>query len=533
MAPSTYRGVDHGKLVFLMIITFCFVLDSTSAEWLNHGGDITNRRSAIGEVLISPRTINRLKLRWKFLAGFDVTATPAVANGVVYFSSWNGNLYAVNAINGGLIWQQNLTRLTGLPPPGRAMNLTVSRATPVVGDDLLLVGIYGPAVVIAVRRLTGSLVWSTLLDPRPLALITQSGTVHLGGYYVGVSSLEVQLPASQCCTFRGSLVKLNVRTGAILWQTYTLPDNGGKLGGYSGAAIWGSSPAIDVARGFVYVGTGNLYIAPQEVLRCQAEQNNRTTPPAVPDQCFGEDVHFDSILALDVDSGEIAWATQLGGYDVFYFTCLIPNNPDCPTGPNLDADFGEAPMLLTIFSNGRLRDVVVAVQKSGFAWALDRNTGHIVWSKKAGPGSLEGGGIWGAATDGRRVYTNIVNGNRVPFTLAPSTQTTTAGGWVAMDANTGQILWTTANPSNDTSPGPVTIVNGVLFAGSVAPNGPLYAMDASTGKILWTFNTGATIYGGVSVSYGCVYVGHGYSVGLARFHPTWTSGTSLFAFCIW
>ncbi|KAK4380464.1 hypothetical protein RND71_002326 [Anisodus tanguticus] len=88
----------------------------------------------------------------------------------------------------------------------------------------------------------------------------------------------------------------------------------------------------------------------------------------------------------------------------------------------------------------------------------------------------------------------------------------------ALDSNTGHIVWakTTANPSNDTSPGPVTIVNGVLFAGFVAPNGPLYAMDASTGKILWTYNTAATIYGGVSVSYGCVYVGHGYSVGLAR-----------------
>ncbi|KAG5629595.1 hypothetical protein H5410_001312 [Solanum commersonii] len=302
----------HRKLVSFMIITFFLVIDHTSAEWLNHGGDITNRRSAPGEILISPRTIHKLKLRWKFLAGFDITASPAVANGVVYFPSWNGNLYAVNALTGGLIWQQNLTRLTGLPlPPARTV--IVSRATPVVANDLLLVGIYGPAVVIAMRRLTGALVWSTRLDPRPLALITQSGTVHLGGYYVGVSSVENVPSAAQCCTFRGSLVKLNTMAGA---------------GGYSGASIWGSSPAIDIARGHVYVGTGNLYSAPPEVLKCQAAQNNRTTPPVVPDQCFGKDIHFDSILALDLNSGQIAWATQLGGYDVFTFACLIPNNPD-------------------------------------------------------------------------------------------------------------------------------------------------------------------------------------------------------------
>ncbi|KAJ6739734.1 QUINOPROTEIN ALCOHOL DEHYDROGENASE (CYTOCHROME C) [Salix koriyanagi] len=86
-------------------------------------------------------------------------------------------------------------------------------------------------------------------------------------------------------------------------------------------------------------------------------------------------------------------------------------------------------MLLTIVANRTRRDVAVAVQKSGFAFALDRDTGSIVWSKLAGPGGLEGGGTWGAATDGRTVYTNIVNSNGERFTLAPSNQTTTAGAW--------------------------------------------------------------------------------------------------------
>ncbi|KAK0602404.1 hypothetical protein LWI29_033029 [Acer saccharum] len=112
-------------------------------------------------------------------------------------------------------------------------------------------------------------------------------------------------------------------------------------------------------------------------------------------------INFNSIVTLDIDSGRIAWAKQLGDYDVFYFPCLVPDNPDCPPGPNLDADFGEAPMLLTIYANGTIRDVVVAVQKSGFAWALNRDNGEIVWFKLAGPGGEEGGGQWGAATDGR------------------------------------------------------------------------------------------------------------------------------------
>ncbi|OMO82403.1 Quinonprotein alcohol dehydrogenase-like-superfamily [Corchorus olitorius] len=432
-------------------------------------------------------------------------------------------LTEVNAFNGGLIWKQNLSELTGLTGTGVVSNATVSRSTPTVAGDLLIVGIYGPAVVIAVSRLNGRLVWSTKLDPRPRVLITGSGTVYDGNFYVGVSSLEEGLPPEQCCSFRGSVARLALRTGAISWQTYMLPDNGGKLGGYSGAAVWGSSPAIDVTRRLVYVATGNLYTAPAHVLRCQERQSNQTTKPTHPDQCIGPDINYNSIIALDIDSGRIRWSRQLGGYDVFYFACLVPNNPDCPPGPNVDADFGEAPMLITITFNGTLRDVAVAVQKSGFAWALDRDNG---------PGGKEGGGQWGAATDGRRVYTNIANSDRQSFMLTPSNQTTTAGAWVALDANTGDIVWATANPSNDTAQAPVTLANGVLFAGSVAPNGPIYAIDTNTGNILWTYNTGATVYGGISASYGCIYLGNGYTVGLARFHPTWTPGTSLYAFCI-
>ena len=35
-------------------------------------------------------------------------------SGVVYFPSWNGYLYAVNAFTGASIWKQNLGELTGL-----------------------------------------------------------------------------------------------------------------------------------------------------------------------------------------------------------------------------------------------------------------------------------------------------------------------------------------------------------------------------------------------------------------------------------
>ena len=51
-------------------------------------------------------------------------------------------------------------------------------------------------------------------------------------------------PGYACCTFRGSMVALDLATGAILWKTYMTPEPD-----YPGNAVWGSSPAIDTKRG--------------------------------------------------------------------------------------------------------------------------------------------------------------------------------------------------------------------------------------------------------------------------------------------
>ena len=152
--------------------------------------------------------------------------------------------------------------------------------------------------------------------------------------------------------------------------------------------------------------------------------------------------------------------------------------------------------------------------------------------QEAGPGGLAGGGNWGAATDTERVYTNIVNSDGKNFTLRPSNKTTTVGGWVAMDASSGRILWSLANPSNATANGPVSVANGIVFAGSTNVKGPIYAINGKTGEIVWSYETGATVYGGMSISDGCIYIGNGYKIGIGLLLGNFTAGTSLYAFCI-
>ncbi|XP_021905320.1 uncharacterized protein LOC110820200 [Carica papaya] len=333
-------------------------------DWLNHGGDLYNRRYAKNENKISRRTVSKLRLKWGFYTGSDTTATPAIYDGTVYFPSWNGYLYAVNQTDGRLVWEKNLFELTGINGSGLVINVntTVSRTTPAIADDLLIIGLYGPAVVIAVKRSTGKLVWSTQLDDHPASVITMSGTYFNRGFYVGTSSLEEGASIDNCCTFRGSFSKLDTRTGKLLWQTYMLPDNFGKVGEYAGAAIWGSSPSIDIYRNHVYIATGNLYSAPSHVRECQERENNQTQPTH-PDKCVEPENHSNSILALDLDTGTIKWFHQLGGYDVWFFACNNLSTPSCPPGPNPDADFGEAPMMLSICVNRTNKDVVSLFKK--------------------------------------------------------------------------------------------------------------------------------------------------------------------------
>jgi len=53
--------------------------------------------------------------------------------------------------------------------------------------------------------------------------------------------------------------------------------------------------------------------------------------------------------------------------------------------------------------------------------------------------------------------------------------------------------------------GPLAVVNGVIFAGSMDSMGMMYALDATTGDVKWQFASGATVYSGPAIVNGVVY----------------------------
>jgi polyvinyl alcohol dehydrogenase (cytochrome) len=211
----------------------------------------------------------------------------------------------------------------------------------------------------------------------------------------------------------------------------------------------------------------------------------------------------DSILALKLSDGAVAWADRTLNSDMW--TLLRPLGPDF--------DFGAGANLLTTTSpvTGRPEQLLGAGQKSGVYWAVDPATGKVVWQTRVGPEGI----LYGTATDGRRIYAADGDFTGTPYTLGGSGpyagKTVTGGSWTAMDPATGKILWQTPDPQGAIDASFVSAANGVVFGGSLAATGTdMYALDAATGKILWSFASGGSVTGGASIVGGSVYWGSGY-----------------------
>jgi polyvinyl alcohol dehydrogenase (cytochrome) len=485
------------------------------ASWSSFGQNVCNTRATTSAGALSKSTASRLAVKWTLTVAGDVSATPAIEGGSVYVPDWSGSIQRIDAATGAVTWSKGVGEAAafvadgGAPLPG-----LVSRTSPLVTADSVIFGtqrdipflVTDPrpsARVVALDKATGATRWTRALDDGHVAaVITASPVLDGDRVYVGVSSLEeafAQSPSYVCCTFRGSVAALDRATGALLWQTHTISDalyykgDGVTPSGYAGVAVWSSHGAVDRKRKSLYVTTGNDYAVPSGVTAVEPGNN------------------VGSILALDLDTGAIKWARPLVGLDVYTFKA---------SGGN-DYDFGAGANLFTANVNGAPRDLVGAGQKSGVYTALDADTGEIVWQTKVGPGGHFGGIHWGTATDGERIYVGVNNEKGADFTLAGSGphagETIHVGAWSALDPATGAILWQVPNAAsasvkNGTNVnGPVTVVNGVVFGGSMDDGGTMLALDAATGDVLWTFASGGTVYGGAAVVNGLVVWGSGYS----------------------
>ncbi len=489
------------------------------ANWPMIGNDPTNSRTQHLESAIGTSNVSALAPKWVATTAGDVSATPAVVNGAVYFGDFGGMLWKLDAGTGAVVWSHKVSDYTGVPGD-------LTRTSPAVDGNTLIIGSLLRPVMLGIDATTGDLIWKTQVNPdeQPAGHGIMTGSPVLVGDTVitGVSASGASAPAT--ATFRSDIVALDALTGAILWQTYALPDNHNLPGGYAGATMF-SPPAVDESLGLVYGTFGQSYRKPASVDAC-----NATKPNGFDESCEQPGAYFKSIVAFDLKTGAVRWSYRVQGHDPWERACgsqpasvtwCAPETDTPPTGDKWDLGGSGA----NVFKIGD-RDVVGVGEKSGVYVVLDAQTGQFIWNTLVGPGGDQGGFEWGTAYDGNRIYVAVTNQHHIPYELtengALSNTTVTGGSWAALDPATGKILWQTADPQVETLPGlgtvgvwdlaPVTVANGVVYASSMAKTGnEMYALDAATGAILWRFAAGSSVNSGPAVADGTVYWGSGYS----------------------
>ena len=430
--------------------------------WTSWGADVVNSRFAPGSISgLDPADVPRLKLKWAFgFPGASATfGQPTVFGGRLYVGSEDGTVYSLDAKTGCIYWtfKAPTTVKTAISPGygGR-----VAYFGDVAGD------------VYAIDTATGKLIWKVHVDTHPAARITGSPVFFNGRLYVPVSSGEEGAaidPKYPCCTFRGSVVALDARTGKQVWKAYTIPEPahptgqrnsaGTPLWGPSGAAVW-SPPTIDEKKHAIYVATGNSYSDPASA-------------------------YTDAVIAFRMSDGKMLWHRQLTPDDRWNIACVAPDRINCPQNPGHDFDFGSPPML-RILPDGR-RALIIG-QKSGVVYALNPDQkGQIIWETRIGKGGPLGGIQWGGAAEGNTVF--------FPLSDWEVDNPNTGGGMFALQASDGQKMWYAppAPPAcaklfgcSAAQSAPPTAVPGVIFSGS--EDGHLRAYDAATGKVIWDFD---------------------------------------------
>jgi len=422
--------------------------ESEKADWTGFGHNRCGTRANGSETLIGVDNVDTLEEKWNFDEA-AVTSTTALVDGVAYFGDWNGIVHAVEAATGDEVWRADTT--------GGMSSLSGSEVSgsPIVTDTQVFVG-NGVGKLIAIDREDGSVQWSVETGDAGNMKLWGSPTVAGDVVMIGTASFQVFLASSP--PFAGAVVGYDTESGDELWN---VPLTEG-----AGVSVW-SSPMVDPTRNTMYVGTGQQYM--------------------------GDTDYSDAVVAIDYEKGEMVWSQQFTSGDNW--------TASDSTGP--DHDVGATVNLFYIGDDA----VVGVADKEGTYYALDRDSGDIVWSTKLTPGGATGGCMSSAAVYDGVIYVNSNDGESggdgAGFGSGGPGESTT----FALETDTGDIIWETPMP--DGAYGAATYANGVIYIGTL--NGELHALDASDGNMLWTHSVGETIGGGITVADGLLYVGYGWT----------------------
>jgi glucose dehydrogenase/mono/diheme cytochrome c family protein len=448
---------------------------SAEGNWALPNGDYRGSRTAVGSP-ITAANVDRLAVAWTYRAPgggtFGNFATnPLIVGDTVYVGDLTTKVHAVD-------------RRTG------AERFVAGEAATIFGPTGVAVAwgrIYGTTadaggsgtLVAAWDARTGKRLWAT-------SVAANKGIVNVQP--VAYDGLVFASTSGYGAGTRATIYALDAETGAIVWSLPVIEDEG--LWGHpelnSGGGVW-YPPAIDTGRRLAYFGTGNPYPFPGAT----GFPNGSSRP--------GDNRWTDSTLAVDLDTGKLAWGRQAIAHDIFDRDAMIATRVDATVG-------------------GKRRALTISTGKLGVVTALDADSGEVVWSTPVGthqndeltaidgpttvyPGSLGGVQTPIASADGT-VYATVMNAPTVyggpeetsyGFTVKLGTADSQL---VALDAATGAIRWSTTLPGD--ALGGATVVNDLVFTSAF--DGTILALRRGDGAIVWRHKAPGGINGWPAVA---------------------------------
>jgi PQQ-dependent dehydrogenase (methanol/ethanol family) len=325
-----------------------------SGDWLSHNFDLHNSRfSPLDQINTS--NAGGLTQQWSIeTGGADALpqVTPLVVDGVMYYNA-GSKLFAVNAATGASLWTYQVD--PAFPGVGRG---------PSYGDGRIYAygGTYGGNVLYAIDAKTGQPLQSFGSKGRLLVAeeivrfkyrekeaagyrIAGPPTYLNGMLYVGLANSERHIPG-------GLIAAIDGRTGAVKWVFSTIPqkptDDGWEIakdswigGQRVGGGIW-TQPAIDTEMGLIYINAGN------------------PSPDYEGTARHGMNLFTNSIIALRLDTGKLAWYYQTIHHDLW------------------DWDLVTGPVLFDVNVGGRTIKGVATAGKNCFLYLFNRENGQPI-----------------------------------------------------------------------------------------------------------------------------------------------------------
>jgi len=473
----------HAPFVAAQGLDPAAILKPATETWPTYNGDYSGRRFSTLDQ-INAGNVSSLTLAWAFhLHAPAIKSTPLEVNGVLYFTVPE-NVWAVDARYGREIWHYHrASEGDHIGHRGLAMYKNwLYFTTP-------------DAHLVCLDAKDGTVRWIVeLADPKLGYFSTMAPLVIRDHVIVGLSGDSTDI--------RGLLESLDPDTGAIQWRWYTEPDPG-QPGSetwpkdtdallHGGGMTW-MTGTYDPEINLVYWGTGN----PNPVMAGEG----RT----------GDNLYTCSVVALNPDTGKLAWYFQPSPHDVH------------------DWDAVQTPVLFDAEFKGKQRKLLAQASRNGFFFLLDRTNGqHLVtapfidqtWASGidsrgrpiakpeatptadgalVAPGS-DGATNWMAPSFDPQTGLFYVNARRV-FSIFYRTATGKAEGWGGRDRNlwsnstlraldyrTGKVVWNHEIGDGESISGILTTAGHLLF--SADNSGNLLALDPATGKTLWHLNAG-------------------------------------------